>query len=206
MAGPGPCCNFNYYGHCKFSETCRQDHLKETCPNIPCKLENGLKRHPKLCKNFSKSGVCRFDISCPFLHKPHKLEQICEEVKLLKTEIEALKAHNESLESEVMPQPFNCVNCEYNFRSHDSIELLDHCRNVHSWFMCRNWMAGDRCEYETTNAEDLETHMKNSCEFKHHYKSCDVCDKTIHFQETHFYIMFGLINRINHPKMRTNFH
>ena len=70
--------------------------------------------------------------------------------------------------NEGLPKPFNCANCEFHFRSHDSLELLDHCRDVHGWFMCRNWMAGDGCEYETTNAEDLNNHMMNHCEYNQH--------------------------------------
>jgi hypothetical protein len=60
---------------------------------------------------------------------------------------------------------FYYVYCEFSYRSHDSFELLDHSKDVHDWFMCRNWMAGDGCEYETTNAEDLNNHMKNDCEY-----------------------------------------
>ena len=252
MAGPGNYCKFNYYGHCKFSETCRHNHLTDTCLNLKCKQENCLKRHPRLCKDFSKFGSCRFDSSCSFIHKQSEFELIFEEIKLLQTEVEGLKAQNgflqkilqkfDAFESDInimknaiqnisnkldekpveppktdiekplethpcdtcefaskyktglknhvrakhpkssnniqdktndqvnegLPQPFNCANCEFNFRSHDSIELLDHCRDVHGWFMCRNWMAGDGCEHETTNAEDLNNHMKNDCEHDKH--------------------------------------
>ena len=225
------------------------DKITDTCLYLKCKQENCLKRHPRLCKDFSKFGSCRFDSSCSFLHKPSEFELIFEEMRLLQTEVKGLTAQNEFLqkilqkfdsfendinimknaiqdisnkldEKTVEPpktdtekllethpcdtcdftsksktglknhirakhpkssnpiqdksdghlpqQPFNCGNCEFNFRSHDSLELLDHCRDVHGWFLCRNWLGGDGCEHEAANAEDLETHMKNSCEYNQH--------------------------------------
>ena len=62
--------------------------------------------------------------------------------------------------SESVSEPFTCGNCEYNFKSFDSDELLDHCRDVHGWFLCRNWLGGDGCEHEAENEEDLANQMR----------------------------------------------
>ena len=67
---------------------------------------------------------------------------------------------------EKVREPFTCGNCEFGFESYDSQKLLDHCRDIHSWFMCRNWLAGDGCEYQATDKNDLSLHMKISCDFK----------------------------------------
>ena len=63
-------------------------------------------------------------------------------------------------------EPFTCGNCEHNFQCYDSDKLLDHCRDIHGWFMCRNWLDGDGCEYQAKDEEDLEKHMKNHCDFR----------------------------------------
>ena len=69
-------------------------------------------------------------------------------------------------ESNATQEPFTCGGCEFNFKSNNSIDLLDHCRDVHGWFMCRNWLGGDGCEFQAETSKDLEDHMKNRCEFK----------------------------------------
>ena len=200
-----------------------------------------MKRHPRLCRSFSKNGSCRFDISCSFHHRPGKCEEILEEIKVLKTEIEDIKAQNELLKnmlqtfnsfqseiknmkdmlndiiikisennkepnqnvpgmipcedcdfsakskaglkthirtkhtksnnkienkSESVSEPCTCRNCEFNFKSYNSDELLDHCRDVHGWFLCRNWLGGDGCKHDAENEEELAKHMRTSCEYR----------------------------------------
>ena len=110
MAAPEQYCKFNYFGHCKFAEKCRKEHLKVTCSHFPCNLKSCMKRHPRLCRSFSKNGSCRFDISCSFHHRPGKCEEILEEIKVLKTEIEDIKAQNELLKN--MLQTFNSFQSE----------------------------------------------------------------------------------------------
>ena len=39
-------------GFCKFEENCRKHHNKETCPNIQCKINACIKRHPRNNKYF----------------------------------------------------------------------------------------------------------------------------------------------------------
>ena len=208
-----------------------------------------MKRHPGLCRSFSKNGSCWFNISCSFLYRPGQCLEILEEIKVLKTEIEDIKAQNEllknmlqtlnSFESEIkimkdmlkdiiikinennkepnqkdisepilnvpgmipcedcdclakskaglkthirtkhpkpnnkienksesVSDPFTCGNCEFNFKSHDSDEVFDHYRDVHGWFLCRNWLGGDSCEHDAENKEDSAKHMRTSCEYR----------------------------------------
>ena len=74
------------------------------------------------------------------------------------------------IETENTVEPFTCGNCEHNFQCYDSDKLLDHCRDIHGWFMCRNWLDGDGCEYQAKDEEDLENHMENHCDFRNETK------------------------------------
>ena len=110
MRAPEACCKYNFFGHCKFADNCRQAHFKETCTNNTCDTEVCKKRHPRLCKMFSKTGYCRFKDSCSYLHLPGKEDQILEEITKLKVKIKDLQAHNVNLQKRLVS--FNQVDKE----------------------------------------------------------------------------------------------
>ena len=72
--------------------------------------------------------------------------------------------HAAKFSGEKVREPFTCGSCEFGFESYESEELLDHCRDIHGWFMCRNWLDGDGCEYQATDKNYLKLHMETSCD------------------------------------------
>ena len=63
-------CKFNQNGFCKFKQHCKKKHDNEICGNpSECKHETCEKRHPKICRYFSKDGNCRHGDKCSYLHK-----------------------------------------------------------------------------------------------------------------------------------------
>ena len=92
-------CLYHKYGHCKYSETCRKFHPKETCYEHDCEIKECLKRHPKSCKYFDEYQRCKFGEFCSFSHiekvfKPDivtiRLDALEEKMKEKDSEIEAL--------------------------------------------------------------------------------------------------------------------
>ena len=62
-------CLHNKYGHCRYGEKCKYNHLKEICENIGCENRHICnKRHPKLCRYFQDFGRCKFSEYCSFNH------------------------------------------------------------------------------------------------------------------------------------------
>ena len=71
-------CLYFKFGHCKFGEQCRRQHVKETCSQERCDLSSCQRRHPKKCKYFFHYGRCKFDDSCSYSHEVvTKDNQVC---------------------------------------------------------------------------------------------------------------------------------
>ena len=69
MSGQGQVvCKFQQYGHCKFSETCKHFHTRDTCHTENCDKIGRSARHPRVCKYFNKSGQCKFGTGCSYLY------------------------------------------------------------------------------------------------------------------------------------------
>ena len=69
MAGKQVICLYFKFGHCKFGEQCRKQHLKETCRQENCDLSSCHRRHPRKCKFFFYYGECKFADSCSYSHE-----------------------------------------------------------------------------------------------------------------------------------------
>ena len=106
----GPVCKYHKTGFCKFRDRCRSRHNDEICGNHnECKVDQCNKRHPKICKNFNKSGNCRHNKNCAYQHVVQKNK--CgdkEEIKLLTSKVYQLEEtiqnmmeHMNSLEKEI---------------------------------------------------------------------------------------------------------
>ena len=66
----GNICKFNQSGSCKFQEHCQRKHENRMCENLSeCTKDECQKRHPKICRNFSKNKKCRFKDECAYLQK-----------------------------------------------------------------------------------------------------------------------------------------
>ena len=67
----GNVCKFFQYGHCKFGEKCRKEHLIEKCRSSSCEREkSGCRlRHPIQCRYFSTYKQCKFGDYCSYEHE-----------------------------------------------------------------------------------------------------------------------------------------
>ena len=65
--GPKVCRHYQT-GFCKFGESCRKQHVKESCQITKCNLKICTKRHPKVCKYFKQQQFCKFGDSCSYRH------------------------------------------------------------------------------------------------------------------------------------------
>ena len=68
MAAAQVICLYFKFGHCKFGDQCRRQHVKETCSQESCDLSSCQRRHPRKCKFFFHFGQCKFDDSCSYSH------------------------------------------------------------------------------------------------------------------------------------------
>ena len=61
-------CRYFRFGHCKYKERCRLQHVKEFCENQSCEIRSCSLRHPKACKYFRDYNRCKFGEYCDFKH------------------------------------------------------------------------------------------------------------------------------------------
>ena len=90
MSGPAqPLCKFHQYGHCKFSQTCKHFHTKDTCTSSNCDRSQCTARHPKICVYFLRLGRCKFGTDCSYLHDvPSPNGDIVNAVKVMQEELQ----------------------------------------------------------------------------------------------------------------------
>ena len=60
-------CLYNKFGHCKYQETCRRQHLREICELPLCENKSCMRRHPRTCKFFM--NAVNLEAFAPFLTK-----------------------------------------------------------------------------------------------------------------------------------------
>ena len=89
MSGPAqPLCKFHQYGHCKFSQTCKHFHTKDTCTSSNCDRSQCTARHPKMCVYFLRLGWCKSGTDCSYLHDvPSPNGDIVNAVKVMQEEL-----------------------------------------------------------------------------------------------------------------------
>ena len=61
-------CKHFQTGFCKFGELCRKHHVKVICNKENCDSKDCNERHPKICRYFNSNQVCKFGITCSYLH------------------------------------------------------------------------------------------------------------------------------------------
>ena len=89
-------CLFDKFGHCKFGDICRLEHLRSICGNSACNINTCEKRHPRECKYWNEYKRCRFGDYCSFKHKS---EDVCNPKETnVENELATLKAKIEELE------------------------------------------------------------------------------------------------------------
>ena len=89
-------CKFFQFGHCKFGEKCKKNHVKENCDKTICEIQACQLRHPKTCKYFSIYQFCKFGDYCDFKH-PEKNDG--SQIEELNQKVSALEAKVCELES-----------------------------------------------------------------------------------------------------------
>ena len=112
-------CKFNQKGFCKFGTKCNKKHNNTICEN-ECRGKLCSERHPKLCRNISKTGICRHKENCAYTHPQEKntnqgfvndaimmcivwqqqqINALSEEVKCLKLLVENISNQNNVVET-----------------------------------------------------------------------------------------------------------
>ena len=96
-----PVCTHNQRGYCKYGNQCHKPHNNELCKETLCRDRGCRKRHPKSCKNFAFDNTCRHKENCAYSHKKNenqtRMQNLEEEVKIFKKEIEKLVRNSEDM-------------------------------------------------------------------------------------------------------------
>ena len=91
-------CKYYKFGYCKLKDQCGKYHIQEECKEgSKCEhISTCPLRHPKMCKRIMMDNHCGFK-KCAYNHKRSsdyqntEINTLHEEVKMMKTEIDALK-------------------------------------------------------------------------------------------------------------------
>ena len=87
----GEVCMYDKFGFCKWENSCKKVHLKETCILEECENKSRCqKRHPRPCK-FTERGYCKYGDACRFDHRPPKY------LRSLISRLDALEKENDRL-------------------------------------------------------------------------------------------------------------
>ena len=154
-------CNFHQFGHCKFGQTCKKFHTKETCTTFHCKYSDCTLRHPKMCKFFARRSWCKFGEECSFSHfsaNEHFANK--KEIETLKAENEALKTRTLLLEAKIskidtIEEELKALKTEINSQVTENVnqqEPEEIQPEDNSTFKC------DFCEYTSLSRKGVNIH------------------------------------------------
>ena len=87
-------CKFYQFGHCRYGDLCRKEHVKEACETENCQMWNCMKRHPRECKFFKEFHRCKFGDYCNYAHLENSSAAASEAVKAMAAKIEILEKEN----------------------------------------------------------------------------------------------------------------
>ena len=165
-------CKYFQCGFCKFGESCRKQHIKETCLTQSCTLTSCTKRHPKVCKYFLVQKICRFGEKCSYKHidnsNQNDILELREKIVILENAVQFLTAQISELTEEVSnvkkyyPQEeteniFKCSHCSYTASS--NIVLKRHITRKHKNLEPVKELSCNQCSLKFTCCTDLENHM-----------------------------------------------
>ena len=68
MAAVQVCKHFKF-GHCRFQDKCRHEHVFEVCEDTNCNIFSCRKRHPRSCIFFKEFKRCKFGSFCNYKHE-----------------------------------------------------------------------------------------------------------------------------------------
>ena len=92
MFGPSQnVCKYEKFGFCKERNSCSRYHPTALCDKDSCDVTSCNKRHPMVCRNFTK-GECRFGSACKFDHrKQRNVKDLEDKFEKLEREMNNLK-------------------------------------------------------------------------------------------------------------------
>ena len=89
-------CKYNQSGFCKYKDKCRRKHYSENCEDkSDCRAHNCPKRHPKECKNITKTGKCKYGDKCAYNHDALTKEN--KYATLLEAVAHVMKKHDDEI-------------------------------------------------------------------------------------------------------------
>ena len=91
-------CKFNKTGYCKFTNSCRNQHVNDVCSDANCNGTSCPLRHPRPCKYYSSDGFCKFGSSCAYLHSSHQKTKIEDKINNIENKLIILVASIERIE------------------------------------------------------------------------------------------------------------
>ena len=186
-------CQFNNYGYCKFGSQCQKKHYNTVCELLDDCTENKCeKRHPKVCRFYSKNQKCRHQESCAYTHKGKEDKQ----TKVIGQITELLIKHEKDItqlneEVSILKNLVQYMAHELVKHFNKEVESTDNEKNVHKEDIetapPENGLKCGKCEYTTKNKNMLKKHMntkhmeqKRQNDVKEHDKTvnffCDECE------------------------------
>ena len=144
-----------------------KSHRIETCVNLPCLQENCIKRHPPICRFYSRFGRCKFKLSCSYLHLSSNFPELEKEISILKKEVDCLKAENEILNSLVtrlerleneikLIRESPCRICDVKSTSEEVLD--EHVVNSHETVSEENLFKCEFCDYASKSKKGVKIH------------------------------------------------
>ena len=107
-------CKYFNTGFCKFKSECKFQHTETVCLQNNCKDKKCPHRHPEPCR-FGE--FCRRRTSCYYKHQENKYEQILEDCKLLKSEINQLISNLEETKTKLEDKSLELEKLKVKVRS-----------------------------------------------------------------------------------------
>ena len=145
-----PFCKFHQFGYCKFGETCRNFHTRNTCSDpIKCNKTSCSARHPRPCKYYVQFGHCKFGSDCSF----HHTDDVSDNDDIKKDMIK-------------LKEDLNSVLLSLKVKENEIKELADRIKELESKPHIQNVRICNVCGYEARSVNSLKTHMDREHEIE----------------------------------------
>ena len=100
-------CSFFKYGHCRYKERCRYEHVHEICSKKECSVVSCRLRHPRTCIFYNAFRRCKFGLDCNYKHETHETDShgedssLLADIKKLEKVVAALQKENLELKEKI---------------------------------------------------------------------------------------------------------
>ena len=181
-------CKYYKFGYCKLKDQCGKYHIQEECREGP-RCEHISKcplRHPKMCKRIMTDNHCGFQ-KCAYNHKRSsnyqntEINTLHEEVKIMKTEIDALKIDLKLVlsvraEIECLKESVKDIKEEIQQLKSINIDLIERIKHVEEEII---YDTDDECESDNdinSSYSNAKLFHKESVHNKGQTYKCNKCD------------------------------